>query len=257
MPAGQSEGNGQMGLDCILFGKLVELSTRFTPKGRSLMLGRQKFALQPRFRAAYNKALRRAGIETPLEELLQDDNYSETLFEKLGFGNIETMDFASYEGPSIEHDLNEPVPSKLHNKFDFIFDGGTIEHVFNVPQALENINLMLRKGGKFVSANGMNGWVGHGMYQFNPELVWSFWKRRCNCIVDLCEALPKNPGPAIVTLPDAAETGRRLRLIDRVPEGQVYLYYEIEKTAAEAEGSVLQSDYQTRWSGADVQGEAV
>ncbi|WP_298257135.1 hypothetical protein [uncultured Litoreibacter sp.] len=241
-----------MGVDCTLFQQLVDLSTRFRPAGRSLMLGRQSFKIEPPFAKSYEKSLRRAGIKEKRFHFLQEDGYSETLFRNLGLGEIETMDFASYEGPSIEHDLNEPVSKKLHNQFGFIFDGGTIEHVFNVPQALENVFNMLKPGGRFVSANGMNGWVGHGMYQFSPELVWTFWKRKCQCLVHICAGIHKIPGTvAPLNFPDAAETGRRLRLKGMIPEGRMYLHYEIEKTTAKARaGSALQSDYQTKWASA-------
>ena len=241
-----------MGVDCTLFQQLVDLSTRFRPQGRSLMLGRQGFRIEPPFAKSYEKALRRAKISEKRFHFLQEDGYAETLFRNLGFGEIETMDYAPYEGPVIEQDLNEPVPAKLHNEFDFIFDGGTIEHVFNVPQALENVYKMLKPGGRFVSANGMNGWVGHGMYQFSPELVWTFWKRKCQCLVHICAGIHKIPGTAKpLNFPDAAETGRRLRLKGLIPEGRMYLHYEIEKTTAKARtGSALQSDYQMKWADA-------
>lgn len=226
------------------------MSTRWSPDGRALMLGRQGFKIEPRFAKQYERVIRAAGLEGRRFDYLQEDGYSETLFEKLGFGKIETMDFASYEGPSIEQDLNQPVPKSLHKKFNFIFDGGTIEHVFDVPQALENVFNMLKPGGRFVSANGMNGWVGHGMYQFNPELVWTFWKRKCQCIVHSCLGIHKIPGQAkILSFPDAAEHGRRLRLKGKIPDGRVYLYYEVQKTEAPMrDASALQSDYQVRWA---------
>jgi SAM-dependent methyltransferase len=251
MRAGQW-GARPVGVDCTLFSQLVELSTRFQPKGRSLMLGRQGFKIEPPFAKHYEKALRFNGVNARRFDYLQDDQYSETLFQKLGFGKIETMDFASYEGPSIEQDLNEPVPKKLHRKFDFIFDGGTIEHVFNVPQALINVFNMLKPGGRFVSANGLNGWVGHGMYQFNPELVWTFWKRKCHCLVHRCMGIHKIPDKAKpLHFADAAETGKRVRLKGLIPDGRVYLYYEIEKTDAALDtSSALQSDYQVKWAGA-------
>ena len=241
-----------MGVDCTLFRLLVEFSTRYQvpADGRSLMLGRQKFGIETQFAKLYEQALRGAEIENRRFDYLQDDGYSETLFDKLGLGAIETMDYSSFEGPSIEHDLNERVPEELHQQFDFIFDGGTIEHVFNVPQALENMFLMLKPGGRFLSANGMNGWVGHGMYQFNPELVWTFWKRKCQCIVHRCSGIHKIPDQAeTIEFPDPSEVGTRLRLRGRIPNGRVYLYYEVERTEAEAlDGSALQSDYETRWS---------
>ncbi len=166
----------RMGVDYVLFERLVELSTRFTPKGRTLGLGRQRFAIESQFAKLYEKALKTNGLEGKRFDYLQDDGYCETLMRKLGFGEIESMDFSDYEGASILHDLSKPIPKKLEKQFDFIFDGGTMEHVFNVPVALNNVFRMLKPGGRFVSANGMNGFNGHGLYQFGPELVWTFWR---------------------------------------------------------------------------------
>lgn len=257
MHAGQW-GARNVGIDCTLFKQLVELSTRFQVKGRALMLGRQAFKIETRFRKQYETALKDAGIDRRRFSYLQDDGYSETLFKDLGLGKIETMDFSDFEGATVLHDLNRPVPKKLHRKFDFIFDGGTIEHVFNAPVALENVFNMLKSGGRFVSANGMNGWVGHGMYQFNPELVWTFWRRTCNCKVHSCLGLQKEPGNSDpLVFADPAEKGKRLRLKGNIPQGRVYLYYEVEKTKESSlSAHTLQSDYVAKWD-AHVQGEAV
>src|SRR6056297_682326 len=179
-----------MGVDYVLFDRLAELSTRFEPKGRTLMLGRQSFGIQTRYRHLYEKSLSQYGIEAKRFDFLQEDGFAETLMRKLGFGEIETMDFSDYEGASVIHDLNTLPPEELEDQFDFIFDGGTVEHVFNVPNALEGIYRMLKPGGRLASANGLNGWYGHGMYQFNPELVWTFWGRACNCNVIDCRAIP-------------------------------------------------------------------
>lgn len=240
-----------MGVDYVLFERLCELASRFRPEGRTLMLGRHEFSIQTRYAERYDKALRANGHAHGRFDLLQDDGYCETMMERLGLGRMESMDFSDYEGATILHDLNRPVPKALEKQFDFIFDGGTIEHVFNVPQALANVFRMLRPGGRFVSANGMNGWPGHGMYQFNPELVWTFWRRTCNCMVHDCRGIRKVPGDKaeMIAFPDPAESGKRLRLKGRFPEGRVYLYYEVERTAKAKLGSItLQSDYETKWA---------
>ena len=242
-----------MGVDYVLFERLAELSTRWTPKGRSLGLGRHSFRIEPQHAKLYERALTTHEKERKRFIYLQDDRYYETLMRKFGFGEIESMDFSDYEGATILHDLNQPIPAELEGQFDFIFDGGTIEHVFNVPVALENVYRMLRPGGRFVSANGMNGWPGHGLYQFNPELVYTFWKRTCNCSVHTCMGIKKAPeGNKEYRLPfaDPAELGHRLRLKGRVPEGRFYLYYEIEKRPdSEYLPITLQSDYVSRWDG--------
>ncbi len=241
-----------MAIDYVLFDRLAELSTRFTTRGRSLMLGRQGFRIQGKFRKHYEATIARYGLEGRRFDYLQEDGFSETLMKKLGFGDIETMDFSDYEGATVLHDLNRLPAKSLEKKFDFIFDGGTIEHVFNVPNALESVLRMLRPGGRLVSANGLNGWYGHGMYQFNPELVWTFWKRACNCNVIDCRALPIEPEDAFgpVEFRDPALTGVRLKLKNKIGPGRTYLYYEVEKTEdSHLPDFALQSDYETRWNG--------
>ena len=135
------------------------------------MLGRQGFKVQGKQRWRYKRSLRRNSIEVAYSDFLQDDGYAETLLRKLGFGDVETMDFSDYEGATVLHDLNHLPPPELEGQFDMILDGGRIEHVFNVPNALECVYRMLRPGGRLISNNGLNGWHGHGMYQFNPN--WS------------------------------------------------------------------------------------
>lgn len=250
-----------MGVDYVLFERLCELSTRWKlpDGGRSLGLGRHSFRIEAPYAKLYERALLRHECERKRFIYLQDDGYYETLMRKLGFGEIESMDFSGYEGATVLHDLNKPIPDELEQQFDFIFDGGTIEHVFNVPQALENVFRMLKPGGRFVSANGMNGFTGHGLYQFGPELVWTFWRRTAHCEVHQCCGITKAPTNLqeySVNFPDAAELGHRLRLKGKIPPGRFYLYYEVERRPESAlQEATLQSDYETKWHGHDNAGE--
>ncbi|NKB29463.1 MAG: methyltransferase domain-containing protein [Rhodobacteraceae bacterium] len=247
-----------MGVDIELFQQLADLSTRFQPGGRTLMLGRHSFAVAERIAWKFDRALSDIGSDLTHADLTQEDGYCETMMRKLGFGEMEAMDFSDYEGASIIHDLNRRIPSELEGQFDFIFDGGTIEHVFNVPVALENVFRMLKPGGRFVSANGFNGWPAHGIYQFNPELVWTFWSRNCGCEVHSCMGIHKRPrgGKYRINFRDPAITGKRLRLKGKVPSGRIYLYYEVERTpGAEIKNVVLQSDYETKWQDHNNAGE--
>ena len=52
-----------MGVDYVLFERLVELSTRFQVTGRSLGLGRHTFRIESQFAKLYEKALREHGRE--------------------------------------------------------------------------------------------------------------------------------------------------------------------------------------------------
>lgn len=98
--------------------------------------------------------------------------YSEELFRHIGVFEIDSMDFSSYENAKIVHDLNYPIPENFKSNYELVFDGGTLEHVFNFPIALKNAIDLLKIGGTFISFTPSNNYCGHGFYQFSPELFY-------------------------------------------------------------------------------------
>ncbi|MGR3572155.1 hypothetical protein [Brevirhabdus sp.] len=246
-----------MGFNYASFLHLAKMSRRFTPAGRTLMLGRQKFDMRANRwvdRTHFTRALRAAGIEGDVVEYAQDDRYSETVFRKLGLGEVETLDASGFEGAGIVWDLNDPVPDELKNQFGLIVDGGTLEHVFDVAQAMDNVAEMLMPGGRFVSFTPFNGYPGHGFYQFSPELVWTYWKSTRGFSVHACHvAAPK--GWYSRELTDTREAGQRIQfdigspLLGRLPSARLLMCYEVEKPEGAAKsGKALQSDYEKRWA---------
>ena len=100
-------------------------------------------------------------------------DYSETFFQTL-FNthlDVDSIDNSNYEGATIIHNMNDPI--KSFKKYQYVFDGGTIEHIFNLPQVIENIINLLEIGGLFVSVTCNNNFSGHGMYQLSPEFFLS------------------------------------------------------------------------------------
>lgn len=241
-----------MGIGAATFRELAELGARMAPPGASVMLGRQRCRLKHPHRRHYRRALDRAGhAEVALKSVFDETGYAEHPLQVLGFGRVETMDYSPYEGAQHLCDLSKPVPAAYHDRFDFILDGGTIEHVFDVPQALRNVFAMLRPGGTFVSVNGFTGWPGHGLYQLQPDLVWAFWKHMAHCEVKRCIALPADPDQAPFDLPDNKGSATRREYDRLVPQGRVSIYYEVLKTAeSRLDGEVLQADYETKWQDA-------
>ena len=65
-------------------------------------------------------------------------------FSALGFENVESCDYSDFQSATHIFDLNTPAPAELKEKYDLIVDGGTMEHIFNVPRVLENIFYMLK-----------------------------------------------------------------------------------------------------------------
>jgi hypothetical protein len=100
------------------------------------------------------------------------DPFSDTVFSALGAVTLQSLDYSSYENASLNYDLNEPLPASFNGQYSLIVDGGTLEHVFNFPQAVKNCMQALCVGGNFIGFSPANNLMGHGFYQFSPELFF-------------------------------------------------------------------------------------
>lgn len=167
------------------------------------------------------------------------------------------MDYSDFEGASIRHDLNVPVPEDLHNAFDAVIDGGTLEHVFHFPNAIANCMRMVRPGGRFFAATMANNLCGHGFYQFSFELFFRVFERANGFELEQvlaleypypgCELVPR---PRIYAVRDPAKVQSRVGLTNRKP---VVLFVQARKVEDVAPFQTLpyQSDYVARWESTD------
>src|SRR5690606_17887488 len=97
-------------------------------------------------------------------------------FERLGFDLVDSLDVSDFEGCTHLLDLNEPgVPQRLRGRYDALYNGGTLEHVFDVRNALRNIHDLLRPGGMVIHIVPACGWVDHGFYQISPTLLTDYY----------------------------------------------------------------------------------
>jgi hypothetical protein len=140
---------------------------------RVVTLGRQDLLMTPKQIVG---ACSSFGIAIDDEEAnriaFSNDRFSEPMLHKLGAQTADSLDASGFEGATILQDLNRPFPSELKEKFNLVFDGGTLEHVFDFPKALKSCMEMPVKGGHFVMASPSNNQMGHGFYQFSPELFY-------------------------------------------------------------------------------------
>lgn len=94
----------------------------------------------------------------------------------IGYAESLSLDISDYEGADFVFDMNSPqTPQHLCERFDFIYNNGTIEHIFNVPNVLANIHNMLRPGGVVMHSVPVNNHLDHGFYQLSPTLFWDFY----------------------------------------------------------------------------------
>jgi SAM-dependent methyltransferase len=98
----------------------------------------------------------------------------QSFFDLLGNVEVDTIDFQQYQGTEIVFDLGTPLPPELEKQYDVIIDGGTIEHIFNISQALNNITKMLRIGGIVYHAAPIN-LINHGFYNISPTLFYDYY----------------------------------------------------------------------------------
>jgi len=67
------------------------------------------------------------------------------------------------------------VPESVKGKYDLIFDGGTLEHVFHMPNALQSIHDLLAVDGRILHSSPMNNWVDHGFVQLCPTFFADYY----------------------------------------------------------------------------------
>jgi SAM-dependent methyltransferase len=96
------------------------------------------------------------------------------LFAACGIA-MEVIDIAELRGGERIVDLNLPLPDDMVEAYDLVIDTGTLEHCFNVGQALVNVARSIAKGGYLVHAAPMNIY-NHGFWNFNPTLYFDFFE---------------------------------------------------------------------------------
>ena len=93
----------------------------------------------------------------------------EDVFRSFGVAAT-SLDF--FDGrAALRYDMNLPVPSSEHGRYGTLIDIGSIEHVFDTRQCLENCIRMLAVGGNYFLVTPVNGYFGHGLHTFHPEGV--------------------------------------------------------------------------------------
>ena len=157
----------RMGLDAIGIRFLLYARQRGVDFSRTAMMGRQEMTLSL---DELENSLRSFGYRGAT---LEGHRYAEHfLCTVLGAEKVVSFDANGFEGATHIHDFNLPVDEGLNEQFNAVIDGGTLEHVFNFPQAISNCMKMVKPGGHFLGIMPTNNYSGHGFYQFSPELIF-------------------------------------------------------------------------------------
>ncbi|MEM8931861.1 MAG: class I SAM-dependent methyltransferase [Acidobacteriota bacterium] len=100
-----------------------------------------------------------------------------SFFRLLGFDRVTSVDATDWEGADVVADLNQPLPEALHGQYDLVFEGGTLQSIFDTRQAMRNIHSALRPGGRVVHAmTPVNNQVDLGFYMFSPTFFVDYYE---------------------------------------------------------------------------------
>jgi hypothetical protein len=238
--------------DARMFWKAKQRGVSF---GRVLTLGHQNLCLHRKevdfFRREYQAAF--GSFETPLDNYSWGQYADEFLRGYLGASSITVIDASPYEGADTIHDMNTPVPEAWHGRYDAVIDGGSLEHIFNVPVALANLANLLKVGGSIFITTPANNLMGHGFYQFSPELMFrvfseanGFALQRILILEARYPSVELSKNHKVYEVVDPEEVRTRVGLVSKRP---VMMMVEATKVhdARMFASAPLQSDYVTLW----------
>ncbi len=220
-----------MGIDLHAFNFLKFCTKNNVILGKTLTLGRQ------------GNHLNWKDPETGLV-----DEYCEPMLKKeFKASTVQSVDASDYENATFVQDLNKSWECKglVNQKFKTIIDAGTLEHVFNIPQALESIANACELGGQIIHIQCHSDYCGHGFWQFSAEL-FQMWYSKDNGFADLeifiapyfqkdfwYKCLPTNG------IQRAELSGRQIPMS--------YILVRAKKIHVPGQYSCYQSDYASLW----------
>jgi hypothetical protein len=236
-----------MGIDANVVKLLLVARNRGASLKRTLMIGRQELCIDER---ALRQVLASFGIQTSAAQVAglyaAADGYVEPLLRLLGAERVESLDASAFEGASLIHDMNHPVPDQWKSAFTLVIDGGSLEHVFAFPTAIRNCMELVAVGGHFLGISPTNNYTGHGFYQFSPELYFRLFTPDNGFRLDKLVVFRRND-PRWYAVTDPAQAGRRVTLANNRPTLMATLAEKISELPPTLRAP-QQSDYSSQWN---------
>ena len=130
------------------------------------VIGRQENFIDPK-----NKI-----IPKNLKHFAKNKYADDLICSILALKNIKSFDISNKDNPSQILNFNNLITEP--EKFDAFFDGGSLQHTFNIPVVLKNISNHVKEGGLILHAVSSNNLCGFGFYQFSPEFFINYYSEK-------------------------------------------------------------------------------
>lgn len=235
-----------MGFNINTLRMLLRIRQSGVELGKVLTIGRQGLAVNS---ACLRTLLRGVVDDRDTVQAITDSRWAEPLLRALGATSIDSLDASSFENATIIHDLNTPVPVSLHRRFDTVIDGGSLEHVFDVRQAVMNVMQMTRRSGNLLCHNPADSFFGHGLYQFSPEFYFRVFCKENGFRLNEVFIHEGRETSTWRRVPDPATVRRRLWRRGATPTMALAWATCIEEATPFSTMVPQQSDYEVAWQG--------
>ncbi|MBM3890254.1 MAG: hypothetical protein FJ388_14160 [Verrucomicrobia bacterium] len=217
-----------MGLDPRGIRFLLYAKSRGVSFKTTAMIGRQRFFVGAR---KFQNILAEFGHSVTADDigrlLTESQGYVEPFLKWLGAEQVRSFDASDYERATDIHDMSLPIADALKQQFSLVLDGGTLEHVFDFPTAIRNCMEMVAVGGHFLGITPVNNCLGHGFYQFSPELFFRIFSEENGFRVVTMAVVEIGPWASWYEVRDPKSVGQRAELVNTRP---TYLFVLAERT---------------------------
>ena len=103
-----------------------------------------------------------------------NEKYADNLLvSELNLSKLKSYDVSNEDSPSEIKNFNFLIDNP--EKVDAFFDGGSLQHTFNIPIVLKNISNHVKIGGSIIHITSSNNLCGFGFYQFSPEFFINYY----------------------------------------------------------------------------------
>lgn len=237
-----------MGLDingtrCLLYARTLNIDF-----ARTAMIGRQRFYLhEPDLKKNCLDFGYSFGDEQIQVMLNKNGGYAEPFLQCLGANEVHSFDISAHEGSTHLHDMNRDIPQIFKERYTVVLDGGSLEHIFNFPVAIKNCMQMVSVGGHYLGITPANNFMGHGFYQFSPEVYFSVFTAANGFELINVIAFERFRTSPWYVVRSPAQLKSRVTLINEVPV-ELFIIAKKVKATRIFESTPQQSDYLSIWN---------
>lgn len=235
--------------------RLLDARARGVRFDDALTVGRLDLYLHPSEVEALDQRLTDLGRPQVFEGYTFGAPADRFLLRGLGVSTLTVLDHSAYEGATLVHDLNTPLPAACRARYDVVIEAGTLEHVFNFPVAIASLMQAVKPGGTLFLTTPANNLCGHGFYQFSPEVMFRIFSPENGYRVEHVTMLPcaypaveQVPIRAAYDVTDPAVVRRRVGLRSARPAMLAVQATRVADVVPFATPP-LQSDYVAKWEG--------